>query len=117
MLIIGHLRVDDAVDRGSRGTVRAGDLSKGLSMLAVPDDGGAVEIERPAPDVTAFEPGPPHAGAYPLDDQVAFKLGDRADDDHDGPARRAARVDILPEADVLDVEPAQFVQNIEEVLD
>ena len=67
-------------------------------------------------DVPAFEPGAPHAGADPLDDQVAFKLGDGADDDDDGAAQRAARVDLLTEADELDVEPVQLVQHIEEVL-
>jgi hypothetical protein len=61
-------------------------------------------------------PGAPHAGAYPLDDQVAFQLGDSADDDDDGPAQRSAGVDVLPEADELDLQPVQLVQNIEEVL-
>ena len=33
--------------------------------------------------MASFEPGATHAGTNPLDDQIAFKLGDGADDDHD----------------------------------
>ena len=36
----------------------------------------------------AFKTGAPHAGAHPLDDEAAFKFGDGADDDYDGPAQR-----------------------------
>ena len=69
------------------------------------------------PMCRAFEPGAPHAGADPLDDQVAFEFGDGADDDHDGAAQRAAGVDLLAEADELDVEPVQLVEHFEEVPD
>ena len=79
-------------------------------------DGGVVEDQRIPADVPAFEPGPPHAGAHPLDDQVAFEFGDSADDDHNGPAQRAAGVELFSEADVLDVEPVELVQHLEEVL-
>ena len=68
-------------------------------------------------DVAAFEPGAPHAGAHPLDDQVAFELGDGADDDHDGAAQRPAGVDLFTETDELDFEAVQLVQNFKEVLD
>ena len=46
-------------------------------------------------DVAAFELGPPHAGPYPLDDQVALKFGDRPDDDHDRSSERSSGVDLL----------------------
>jgi len=94
----------------------SGDLAKALALAAVALDGGVVQYEGIAADVTAFEAGAPHAGADPFDDQVALQLGDGADDDRDGPAQRAAGVDILPERDVLDIEPAELVQNVEEVL-
>ena len=55
-------------------------------MLTVSLDSGVVQDQRFAADVLAFEPGAPHAGAHPLDDQVAFQLGNCADDDHDSPA-------------------------------
>ena len=45
----------------------------------------------------------------------AFEFGDRSDDDDDGAAQRAARVDLLAEADELDVEPVQLVEHFEEV--
>ena len=75
-----------------------------------------VKLKRFSPDVTAFEPGPPHAGADPLDNQVALELGDGSDDDHHGSAQRPARVDLFAEADELDVQPVQFIEHFEEVL-
>ena len=53
--------------------------------------------------------------AHSLDDQVTFEFGDGADDDHDGPAQRAGSVDLLAEADELDVEPVELVEHFEEV--
>ena len=63
-----------------------------------------------------FQPGAPHAGTDPLDDQAAFEFGDGADDHDESAAKRAAGVDIFPERDVLDSDPIQLVQNIKEVL-
>jgi len=65
--------------------------------------------------VTALELGSPHAGSHALDDQVAFEFGDRTDDDHDGPAQRAGRIDVLAERDELDVQPVELVQDFEEM--
>jgi len=109
------LFVDDAVDRGPRGTVSAGDLAQALAMLAFAEDGGADEIKGAASDMLAFEAGAPHAGADPLDDQIPLKLCNRADDDHDGAAQRAAGVDVFPERDIFDVQSIQLIQHIEEV--
>ena len=95
----GWLFVEDAVDGGPGDPVSLGDLAQAVAVLAIAKDGLAIEIERPAADVTAFEAGAPHAGAHPLDDQVAFEFGDGADDDHDGAAQRAAGVDLLAEAE------------------
>jgi hypothetical protein len=50
----------------------------------------------------------------PLDDQIAFKLGDGADDDHDRAAQRAACVDLFAEADELDVQAIQLIEDLEE---
>ena len=94
----------------------ASDLAQALPETAVGTDRFTVENQWHASDVTAFEAGAPHSGADPLDDQVAFKLGDCADDDDDGAAQRAAGIDLFTEADELDVEPVQLVQHIEEVL-
>ncbi len=107
--------MEHAVDRGSGDAVALRQLAQ---TLAGCDRGGcpAVEVERLASDVPAFELGAAHAGAHPLDDQVALQFGDRADDHHDGAAQRAARVDLLAEADELDVEPVQLVEHFEEVL-
>jgi F420-0:gamma-glutamyl ligase-like protein len=92
-----------------------GDLADALALAAVALDSGTIQLQRIAADMLAFEPCAPHAVAHPLDDQVAFELGDGADDDHDGPAQRAADVDVFPEAGELDLETVELVENIEEV--
>jgi hypothetical protein len=63
------------------------DLAQALAVAAVAVDRIPVKLEWIAPDVAAFEAGAPHSGADPLDDEVAFELGDRADDDDDGSAQ------------------------------
>ena len=84
-------------------------------MLAILLNSGMVELQRIAADVPAFEAGSPHACAHSLDDEVALKLCDGADDDHDGSAQRSAGVDLLPERDELDAYPVQVVEHIKEV--
>ena len=81
----------------------SGYLAQAVSALTIPEDRLAIESKWLASDVPAFEFGAPHAGAHPFDDQIAFEFSDGADDDHDGPAQRAAGVDLLAEADVLNV--------------
>jgi len=64
----------------------------------------AIDFQGRASNVEAFQLGAPHAGAHPLDDQIAFQLSNGADDDDDSAPQRAAGVDVLAEADELDVE-------------
>ena len=92
----------------------AGDLAQTLALAAFAVDCPTVDREGLPTDVTAFELGSPHAGSHALDDQVAFEFGDRTDDHDDGPAQRAGRVDAFAEADELDVEPVELVQDLEE---
>ena len=92
------------------------DLAKTLSAAAIRTDCIAIENQGHATDVPALEPGPAHAGFHPLDDQIAFELGDRGDDYHDSPAERPAGVDVFPEADELDVETVEFIEQFEVVL-
>ena len=63
----------------------------------------------------ALQPGAAHPCPYPFDDEIAFQLGDGADDDDDGPPERTAGIDILAEADELDAEAVELVQHLEEV--
>jgi hypothetical protein len=79
-----------------------------LSAPTIEQDRLAIERERHASDVPAFEPRAPEAGAHPFDDQAAFQLGHRADDSHHGAAQRATRVDLFAERDELDVQPAEL---------
>src|ERR1035437_6599673 len=108
--------VEHAVDGGAADKIAFRQLAQAVALLAVAEDGGPIEDQSFAPDVPAFELGPPHASAHSLDDQAAFEFGDCADDYDDCPAQRPAGVDLLAEADELDVQPVQLVQNLEEVL-
>src|ERR1022692_3606821 len=87
-------------------------LSQAVTLLAVTMDGGAVEDQGLPSDVPAFELGPPHAGAHPLDDEAALEFSDCTDDDHNGPAEWAAGVDLFAEADELDVHPVKLIQQL-----
>src|ERR1017187_8314171 len=87
------------------------DLSDTLALVAVSLDGEVIQDQRISTDMLAFDPGAPHAGAHPLDDQAAFQLGD----DHDGPAQWSSGIDALPEADELDADSVQFVQHFKKM--
>ena len=107
--------MEHAVDGSSRDAVGSGYLCQTLPAPAIQEDRLAVQLQRLAPDLAAFEPGAAHAGLDSFDDQIPFELGDRADDDHDGPAQRAAGVDVLPEAYEFDAQAIQFVEQLEEM--
>ena len=98
--------MEHAVDGSSGCAVFPGQLAKAHAALPVLADGSAIEIESRPSDVATFKTSAPHAGAHSLDDEVAFEFRDRSDDDDDGAAQRAARVDLLAETYELDVEPA-----------
>ena len=115
-MCLGRRLLEYTLHGGRGDAVSSGDLTDALALAAIALDGGVVELQRLASDVLALKPGAPHAGAHPFDDQVAFQFCDGADDDHDSPAQRAGGVDIFPEADELDLEPVEIVENIEEVL-
>lgn len=102
---------EHTVDGGAGDAVALCQLAQALATLAVPQDGSAIEIERLATDMAAFEAGAAHAGAHPFDNKVALQLGDGSDDDHYGAAQWPAGIDLLPKADELDVEPVQLVQH------
>src|ERR1035437_5069198 len=117
MLLCGlGVLAEHTLDSGRRDAMAFGDLSKALATLTVLFDSGTVQYQRLTADVLTFEPGAPHARAHPFDDQTAFELSDGADDHDDSPAQRAAGIDVFPEADVLDPDPIQLVEHIEEVL-
>ena len=71
--------------------VRPGDLAsfrqlgKTLPSLPATHDGGLVENDGSASDVSALEFRSAHAGKNSLDDQVAFQLGDDTYDHDDSP--------------------------------
>jgi hypothetical protein len=93
------------------------DLTQTLASVAFLKDNSPVDIERPAADMPAFQPGAAHPGSYPFDDEVALEFGDGTDDDDNGPPQWSAGIKVLPEANELDVEVVEFVQHLEEVAD
>ena len=68
--------------------------------------------ERFTTDPLSLELGAPHAGAHPLDDQIAFQLGDTADDHRDRPTEWPGCINIFPEADELHIQMGQLVENL-----
>ena len=95
----------------------SGDLPDAVALAAIAMDSFAVHGDRLPADMAAFEPGSPHAGTHPLDDQRAFEFSDRADDDDDSPAQRAARVDLLAKRDELDSQVIQLIEDLQKMGD
>ena len=60
-----------------------------MTLLAVAVDGVAIESQGFTPDMPAFELGPPHSSAHPLDDQAPLQFPDCTDDDNNGSAQGA----------------------------
>jgi hypothetical protein len=114
-LLVDLMGGKDTANRGRRDPVIPGDLTQALAAAAIAENGFAVDGDGLTADVAILELGSAHAGFHSLDDQVAFELGDRTDDDDDGPAQRAGRVDALAKADELDVEAVELVQDLQEV--
>jgi hypothetical protein len=90
-------------------------ISVRLTPRAGPGAGLSIDIEWSSSDALTFQLGAPHAGAHSFNDKVALELCDGADDHDHGSAQRAAGVAVLPEADELDVEVGQLVQNLEDI--
>jgi hypothetical protein len=88
-----------------------------LTTSSIPKNSSPIDIEWPATDMPAFEPGPTHSCPDPLDDKVPFQFSDSPDDDDDGPAERAAGIEVLAEADELDTEMIELVEHLKEVPD
>src|ERR1035441_5214868 len=112
----GDLLTEHAVDGGAGHKVALCQLAQALPVLPAAEDRGSIEDQGFATDVPAFELSASHYGAHPLDDQAAFQFCDCTDDDHNGPAERAAGIDLFPEADELDIQSVQFIEHFEEVL-
>jgi hypothetical protein len=91
------------------------DLEKAPALLAVSADPLAVEIQRTTSDGSAFELDSPHAGTNPFYDQAALQFSNRTDDDDDGSSQRSTGVDLFAEADELDVQSVEIIEDIEEV--
>ena len=107
---------EDSSNCGRRDPVVSGDLPQALATTAITADCLTIHVDRLPTDVPAFQPGSPHAGTNTFDDQIAFELGDRADDHDDGPAQGAGRIDRFAEADELDVQAIELIEHFEQVL-
>ena len=112
----GYLLTEHSMDGRAADKIALRQLSQAVTLLAVTMDGGTIEYQSFPPDMPAFELGPPHAGAHPLDDQTALQFRDGTDDDNNRPAQGPTGVDLFAEADELDIQTIQLVQHFEEVL-
>jgi hypothetical protein len=88
-----------------------------LTTSSIPKNSSPIDIEWPATDMPSFEPGPAHTCSHPLDDEVPFEFSDSPDDDDDGPAERAAGIEVLAEADELDGQVVELIEHLKEVPD
>jgi hypothetical protein len=95
--------------------MRLGDLTQALAPSALLENSNPIDIEWPPADMPAFQPGAAHACPHLLDDEIPFEFCDGADDDHDGSPERAAGIEVLAEADELDVEMVELVEHFEEM--
>ncbi len=84
-----------AMNGGSRDSITLSQLAQTLTLVAIPQDADAIEVQWSASDVSAFELGAAHAGANTLDNQVAFELHNGADNHYDRPTQWAAGVDLF----------------------
>ena len=91
------------------------DVGQALAPIAVPEDCSPIDIKWTPSDMPTLQPGSAHTGPHPFDDEVAFQFCDGSDDDDDRPAERAAGVKIFAEADELDFQMVELVQDFEEV--
>ena len=97
--------------------MRLGHLCQAHAAGTVTEQGRPVDFQWGAADAPAFQLGTPHAGPDPFDNKVAFQFGDGTDDDDHGAAQRAAAIDVLAEADELDVQPVELVEHVKQVTD
>src|SRR5258708_39673712 len=95
--------------------MRLGDLAQALAPSALMENGNAIDIERPPADMPSLQPGAAHSCPHPFDDEIPFEFCDCADDDHDGPPKRAAGIEVLAKPDELVVEMIEFVEHLEKV--
>ena len=109
------LLLEKAADCSSRDAVGLGDLSQALTAGTVLEDSDPVDLEWPPADMSSLQPGAAHTCPNPFDDEIPFEFCDGADDDHDGPPERAAGIEVLAEADELDIGMIKFVEHFEEV--
>jgi len=107
--------MEQAADRSAGDAVGLRDIGQAIAAVAVPEDRDPIDLDRTPADMPALQPGAAHPCPYPFDDEVAFQLGDRADDDDDGTSERAAGIDALPKTYELDAETIELVQHLEEV--
>src|SRR5258708_39266464 len=103
------------MDRGSGDAVEFSHLGQAHAGSPIAKNAGTIDLEWPPADVPAFEAGATHAGPDPFDDQAAFELGDGSDDHHHGPSQRSASVDVFSEADELDRQMIDLVEDFKEV--
>ena len=106
-----------AADSGAGDAAGLCDVGQTVAPVAVPKNSDPVDLDWTPADMPALQPCAAHSCSHPCDDKVAFQFFDGADDDDDGPPQWATRVEVLPEADELDLQMVESIQHLEEVPD
>ncbi len=101
--------LEHAVDGGAGDKVALRQLAETVAPLTVPQDSVAIKNKWFTSDVAAFELGPPHGRTRSM---MRLRSSSAMAPMMTTTARpTAAGVDLLAEADELDVEPAEFVST------
>ena len=80
-----------------------GDLAEADASRSILEDGVTIDIEWGTTDPSAFQSRSAHAGLHSFDDERALEFGDHTDDRDDGAAQGSASIEVLAEADELDL--------------
>jgi hypothetical protein len=74
-----------------------------------------VDIQWTTTNSSSFQPRSAHSSLHALPKQVSFELRDRADDNNHRSAQWPASVDVLAQADELNAEVIQFIDDLQEM--
>jgi hypothetical protein len=87
-------------------------ISQALASSAFLKNSDPIDFEWPPADMPSLQPSPAHPCPYSFDDEIPFEFCDSAEDDRDGPPEWPASIKILLEADELDVEMVELVEEM-----
>ena len=79
------------------------DLAQADASSSIFEEGMTIDFEWSTTDPSAFQTRSAHAGLHSFDDKRALEFGNDTDDRDDGTAQGSASIEVLAEADELDL--------------